>query len=351
MSRSLSPTAKRIIVTGWVLATALFLYGVRDILPPFVLAVAVAYVLNPLAAAIVRLTHCSRTTAVVILYVALVAAIFLFIVLLTPMLIREVRQINIDFAGIGEQLRRLLADYQYIEVMGFSVDLLSLTNNVRGAIESVISFVAARTGRLVVGVLSGLAWLMIILLVSFYMVKDGPAIHETVQRALPVQYQADFARLSGDVNAVLSAYLRGQLALCMVVGLVTWVALALVGVRNALVLAALAGVLEVIPSVGPILSAIPAVAIALFQGSTHLAMANHWFALVVAGLYALIQQAENHFLVPRIVGHSVNLHPVVVIFGALAGASLAGILGVFLAVPTIAVGRVFAAYLYQQITQ
>jgi len=120
----------------------------------------------------------------------------------------------------------------------------------------------------------------------------------------------------------------------------------IVGVRNALILGIIAGVLEIIPSIGPTIAAIPAVLIAYFQGSTYLSLSNGWFALLVIGLYVVIQQLENNILVPRIIGRSLNLHPLVVIIGAIAGASLAGILGMFLALPTLASLRVVGNYVY-----
>jgi predicted PurR-regulated permease PerM len=102
--------------------------------------------------------------------------------------------------------------------------------------------------------------------------------------------------------------------------------------------------LEIIPNIGPTIAAIPAVLIAYFQGSTYLPLSNGWFALLVIGLYVVIQQLENNILVPRIIGRSLNLHPLVVIIGAIAGASLAGVLGMFLAAPILASLRTLGNY-------
>jgi predicted PurR-regulated permease PerM len=350
-SPTLSPTAKRVVVIAAFVGALIVLYGVRSILPPFILALVVAYVLNPVVDVLMRVTRGSRSAAVVLLYLFLIVVLILTIVVVTPTLIRQIRAVNIDLDDITTRLRLLLENYQHIEIAGFSLDLLSLTGELRGAAQSIVSFLAARTGGLVFGVLSGLVWIVLILFVSFYLLKDAPAVHRFVRDVLPPAYQPDFMRLSAEINAVLSDYLRGQAALGLVVGVVTGVALAIIGVRNALLLGVLAGVLEVAPSIGPILAAIPAIAIAFFQGSATLPIENHWFALLVIGLYVIIQQVENNILVPRIVGGSVKLHPVVVMFGALAGATVAGILGVFLALPLLAVGRIVAVYIYQKVRQ
>jgi predicted PurR-regulated permease PerM len=347
----LSPTAKRVIVIGVVAGALILVYSVRSILPPFILAVVVAYVLNPLVEALVRLTRLSRTAVVAALYIVLVVALVLTIILITPTLLRQVRAVNIDMEAISQQVRQLLADYQYVEIGDFSLDLLALSGEIKGALESIVSFLAARTGGLVVGFLSGLVWIVLILLVSFYLLKDAHGVQRFVRDSVPEAYQPDVQRLAGEMNAVLNDYLRGQLTLALVIGLVTASALAVVGVRNALLLGVVAGALEVVPTLGPVLASLPAIVIALFQGSANLSIENHWFALLVVVLYVVIQQLENNFLVPRIVGKSVNLHPVVVIFGALAGASIAGLLGVLLAIPVIAIGRIMAGYVYQKLRE
>lgn len=345
----LSASARQTLAVTGLVGVAILLYSVRAILPPFLIAVGLAYALNPVVDVLMRLTRRSRRTAVAILYIILLLILTLTIVLIVPTLFRQVRAINVDLEAISNQVRALLESYQQVEIAGFALDPLSLLGEVRGAAQSIATFLASRTTGLVVGVLSGLVWIILILLVSFYVVKDAPQIHRFMHDRLPQAYQADFMRLSGAINSVLNAYLRGQVALCLVVGVGTGIALAVVGVRHALLLGILAGVLELVPTIGPVIAAIPAIAIALFQGSTHLTMERHWFALLVVALYAIIQQVENSVLVPRIIGSSVNLHPVVVIFGALAGAAMAGLVGVFLAIPLIAVGRIIIGYVYEKV--
>ena len=111
----------------------------------------------------------------------------------------------------------------------------------------------------------------------------------------------------------------------------------------------LAGILEIVPNIGPVLAAIPAIILALFQGSMRFDLNYVWFAILVALTHFLIQQVENHYFVPRIIGGSVNLHPVVTIVGVLVGANLVGILGIFLAAPTIATIRVLARYVHNKV--
>jgi predicted PurR-regulated permease PerM len=118
------------------------------------------------------------------------------------------------------------------------------------------------------------------------------------------------------------------------------------GVRGAFALGVFAGVMELIPNLGPFLAAVPAVIVALLQGSTTLPVSSWVFALIVIGFYLLVQQFENTFVVPRILGEAVDLHALVVMLGVLIGANVAGIVGALLAAPVIASGREITRYLY-----
>jgi predicted PurR-regulated permease PerM len=151
------------------------------------------------------------------------------------------------------------------------------------------------------------------------------------------------------LDKVWSGFLRGQVLLSIIIGVMTTVALMILGVRNALLLGILAGVLEVVPTIGPVIAMLPAVAIAFFQGSTNWAIDPTLFALIVILTYFAIQQLENHLIVPNVLGASVDLPPVVILIGTLIGASLAGVVGIFLAAPVIATGRLFFRYVLQKL--
>jgi len=119
-----------------------------------------------------------------------------------------------------------------------------------------------------------------------------------------------------------------------------------VGLPYAGVLGLIAGVMEFVPTLGPVIAMIPAVLVALFQGSSFLPLGNFWFAVLVAGLYIVIQQIEGNLLLPRILGRSLNLHPLLVLIAIIVGGSLAGILGMLLAAPVLATLRIFGHYVF-----
>jgi predicted PurR-regulated permease PerM len=168
----------------------------------------------------------------------------------------------------------------------------------------------------------------------------------------PPEYRSDARRLSSEIAGAWNAFLRGQLILFVIMGTAVFLLATVIGLPNALLLGLISGLAEFLPNVGAFLAAIPAVIIALFQNEASWLgrqMSPFWFALVVLGLYTLLQQIENLLLVPRVIGRSLNLHPMVVFLGAIAGASIAGILGILLAAPVMASARLIFLYVYRKL--
>jgi predicted PurR-regulated permease PerM len=342
-----SEPTKRMIASGGAVLVALILYRFRQLLPPLVIAVMLAYVLNPVVGFIVLRTRLPRTTAVALLYLVVITLLILLSILITPSLIKQVRAVDLNLRQIGEDFDQFLD--RPLSLLGYHLELEKAWQQVAGALESLISPIASRTMSVLLDAVTSLVWLGFILVVSFYMLKDQPAIVRYFQHLIPPCYQVDVHLLGAEINSIWNAFFRGQLILSLVVGFVVAIATAAVGLRNAVALGALAGALEVLPNIGPTLAAIPAVLIALFQGSSYIPLPPFWFALLVTGLYVLIQQVENNYLVPRIIGRSLNLHPLVVIVAVVAGANLAGVLGALLAAPTLASLRVLASYAYRKL--
>ena len=138
------------------------------------------------------------------------------------------------------------------------------------------------------------------------------------------------------MNFIWSAFLRGQLLLAIVIFVVTSLVMTILGLRNALVVGLIAGALEFIPLVGPVIAGAVGVAVALFQPANPFGLSTVGYAVLVLIAFIAIQQTESNFLVPRIIGHSLNLHPLAVLIVAVMGATLAGVLGLLLAAPVLA---------------
>jgi predicted PurR-regulated permease PerM len=192
-----------------------------------------------------------------------------------------------------------------------------------------------------------------VLFLSFYLVKDHEIIFDSLVRLTPRSYQEDLIQLSEGISTTWNAFLRGQLVLCVVVGMIIFVIALVIGLPNAITLALIAGLMELIPTFGPILAAIPAVVIAAIQSDASWLgslMSPFWFAMLVLIIYGVVYQLENYYLVPRIIGHHLKLHPLAVLLGVLGGASVAGILGILLAAPVLASIRLIWMYIYCKLT-
>jgi len=335
------------VVTGGAILVALMLYRFRQLLPPLVIAIMLAYVLNPLVGLVVQRTRFPRTVAVALLYLILIVLFSLLPVLLAPSLISQLQAVDLNLRQIGEDFEHFLD--QPLFLLGYSLEIEEAWRQIIGALESLISPIASRTMSVLFEAITSLAWLVFVLVISFYMLKDQPAITRYLHHLIPLRYRTDVHMLGAEINSIWNTFFRGQLILSIVVGLTVGILTAAVGLRNAVALGALAGMLEVLPNIGPTIAAIPAILIALLQGSTYVPLPSFWFALLVTGLYILIQQVENNYLVPRIIGRSLNLHPLVVIVAVVAGANLAGVLGALLAAPTLASLRVLVGYTYRKL--
>jgi predicted PurR-regulated permease PerM len=358
VSKPWSDTTKRWVALGLVVGGLALLYRVRGLLPPVILACLLAYLLSPVVERLVR-WRLSRNKSTAITYVLLMLALIVATSILVPMVVQQISSINVDLQQIYESVLRIMGRYQTITILGYPIQLSDVFGKLQGSLIQLVTGFASRSANeilvLAFGVASGFAstlvWLVFILVVSFWLVKDAEEIRSGIQGLVPPDYQEEVGALFHEVGVVWDAFFRGLLLLSLTVGVITGVTVWLVGVKNALLLGILAGVLEVVPSIGPIVACIPAVLVAYFQGSTHLPIGNGWFALMVVALYVLIQQVENNWLAPRILGGSVKIHPLVVLLGAIGGYAVGGIVGAFLAAPIIGTSKILGGFVYQKLTE
>jgi predicted PurR-regulated permease PerM len=194
--------------------------------------------------------------------------------------------------------------------------------------------------------------LLVTFFVSLYLAMDAPRVLDWIRGLVPGPYLDVYDAILADVAGVWGQFFRGQLTLMLIVGALTTIGLVILGVPYALGLGLIAGILEVVPRLGPVLATLPAMTVALVsESSTIDGLSGVWFAAAVLVLYVLIQQAENNILVPRVLGGSVNLHPAVVLVAALAGAKLAGVVGIVLAAPLLGSARVIGSWVFHQLTR
>lgn len=341
---------KRIVAILALVFSAFVLYEFRSLLRPLILAFLLAFILNPVVDFLERRVHMHRGLAS--------ALIFFFLLLLmlgllaapvtaVPTVRRAIIAAQLDLKQVIDDINTVLG--QRIEIAGFEFDLGLVAQELSAALRRLVESIAQGTLDVVLSVASGAFWIIFILFVAFYLTRDAHRIGRAMVELAPPGYRDDAIRMRQEIVQVWNAFLRGELLLGTVVGLAVALVTTGLGLPYPWALGLIAGVLELVPNIGPVLSSVPAILLALIQGSAFLPLGNFWFAIVVAGAYWLVQLVENNLLVPRILGRTLDLHPLAVLIAVLAGSQLAGILGILLAAPTLATLRVLARYILHRL--
>jgi predicted PurR-regulated permease PerM len=336
--------AKITVIVVMLVITAYLLYRFSVVIPPLVIAVLLAFILNPIVDGLAARLRLPRTAAVAGLYLILLGLLVTAVVLLIPELVRQALALSAALTPLVETARRLS---QTTVVVGeLRLDLGTVMDNLTTTVSGSLQSIAQPTLNFLLNVVEFVVFSIVVLVVSFYLVKDGGLLLAALDRLTPPRYRSDVRRLQEEVNTVWSAFLRGQVILAVVVATIITAAGFIVGLPFALALGILAGLLEFLPSLGHGLWLAVALGIALVEGPVWLPIQNWAFALLVLGLHLVFQQVDLNFLIPRIIGRHIHLHPLAVILGIVVGASLAGVLGMALAAPVIASLRILGRYVY-----
>ncbi len=366
-----APT-KRIVAVGLGLFFIYVLILSRSVLPFLIIAALIAFLLAPIVGFLNRKLYIPKALAVIIAYLLLALFLTLFPLILIPAVLNAFGDINIDWVALIQQLlawlRTTLESWRTVRIWDITYDLSSSINpaietlnnisptqfipsfeTIIASIPTTLQFTWGVASNVLGTIASSFLAFMLTFVFSIYLTIDGGKFVQTFISLVPAAYRADMRELHRRIKAIWSAYFRGQFILAVVIGVMTWVVGTIIGLPGAFALAVIAGAMEILPNIGPVLAAIPALLVALVQGSILLPTGNLTFMLVVMGAYMLIQQIENNLIVPKILGEAVELHPLFVMTGVIVGATVAGILGALIAAPTIASARVLVAYAYAKI--
>jgi predicted PurR-regulated permease PerM len=355
-----SDSSKRTVIVILLVLALLLFYRVNIVLLPLSLATILAYLITPLVNLITRTLRLPRLLVIAAIYLALTVFLISIPVIAIPPLVNQITifigNVPRYLAGVGNFFTEpivLIEGYEIpMDELPFDQVVRSLSDNLVGLVQTLGGQTLTIFSSVATVTISTVGWLILVLIISFYMVKDHERLFETVLNLTPADYRADVRQLGEQISLTWNAFLRGQLVLCFVVGIIVYIAATILGLPNAGSLAIFAGFMELIPTFGPVLAAIPAIFLAFFQtDSSWLGnfMSPFWFALLVAGVYALIYQFENYVLVPRIIGYHLKLHPLVVLVGVIGGAAIAGVLGILLAAPVLASARIILRYIYSKL--
>ena len=347
------PTPRVALLIAAAILVGVLIYLGRGALSPFVVGLLIVYLLDPPVERLAR-RGMPRWLAVLVVYVVAIVVVFEALNLMLRPLVDQIADLIEDLPALATsldaQLQRLSEFYRGLE----------LPLQVREAIDNWISGMADGDFSLdpgvllpVVNVAGGLVGAifgyLIIPVWVFYLLKDRPALTRAFDNALPAGWRVDTWQVVRIVERVFGQWVRAQIFLGITVGVATFLGLLLLGAtvdpiftRFAVLLAIIAGLLELLPIIGPIIAAVPAVALAATAG----------LEAVVAALflYLVVQQVENNVLVPKIQGEAVELHASAVMFALVIGGAIGGLLGAILALPVTAAGRDVVRYLFMRLS-
>jgi predicted PurR-regulated permease PerM len=323
----------RVLVTVLLFALGLgFLYVTRETLIAFLFAIFFAYLMSPAVARLDRLLR-GRARAIAMIYSLLIAVVVLFFVVVGPKVTRE-------GARLGQSLPTLLTRLssgdiarQLGEDHGWNEKSTTLVQSFLVSHSDDIAQLAQRVGLRTADVAKQ-AWLLFVVpLLSIFFLKDGRAFSEFLLSTVQSRPQREFLEnVLNDLNQMLAHFIRAQLTLAALTLIVYSSFLAIMGVQYALVLGTLGGVLEFVPVVGPLVAALTIVSVALLMSY------KHWLILVI--FLIIWRLVQDYVSSPRIMGESMELHPLTAIFGVMAGGEVAGILGIYLSIPVMASLRI-----------
>ncbi len=343
------PTAVKVFVLAalGVLVFAL-VYLVRPLLAPLGAAVLLASILRVPVNYLERRTGLPRGILTLLTFLGVLVLIALAPAFILPPIIASVAELRLSLTDAVNTLQAWAARPLTLGP-GFQVVPLDVLAPALQGIRSVLTPLAGSVVSLAGRIASGVTWGIFVLVVTFWLVKDYPIFFRHLRTLLPPPYQGELSRLGQEIAETWDAFLKGQFTLALVIGLILSVVLTVLGMPSSVALGIFSGFMEFIPTLGPFFAWLLAVTLALLHGSTWLPVNHVIFAAIITVVYLLVFQLDTVFLIPRIVGRRVQLHPMVVFIGLIAGAMLAGVVGVLLAAPTLATGRVVLRYVYNKL--
>lgn len=297
-----------------------FFYHIRDVVFTILIAVLLALTMEP-AVDRMQKKGIPRVFGTGFIFASTIVAILLLIYIVTPTLAKELTLMANTLPHYFDKI-----DFSHLMDNEQGMSLGSgAAQNIMDKLSAALSGVAGYLVTGTMGFLGGIFSAILIAVISFYLVLEDDGIEKFIRATLPKGFHEQGVRIIKKTETKLGQWFVGQLTLGLIVGAFSFIGLSLIGVPYALVLAIIAGTLELIPYIGPMLSAIPAILIAFTVSPA--------IAAMTFVLYFLIQEFENYLIVPKVMEKSVGLHPVIIIMAAAIGEQLSGIVGMILAVP------------------
>lgn len=315
------PTILKVVLTIIIVTV---LYQIVEVLVVLFLAIVVASAVDPLIVWLKK-WNIPRIGSATIIYVATFCFLAAFFYLLLPPLLDEASRFLTDFPKI----QRNLLKSNISDALPFSS---FIAENLVELSKSGVSLLKGIGGNFLSfssQIFGGIASFILLIVISFYLSVQENGITRFLQAIVPLRYEAYVIEVWDRARLKLGIWLRSMFVLMAIVGTLVYLSLVVIGIKFAFLLGVLSGLFELIPVVGPILAAVPAIILGLLQSPAT--------GLMVLLVYIVVQQIENHIFVPLIMQKTIGLNPIVVVVALLVGGSLGGVLGLLVAVPAATV--------------
>ncbi|HEX3015363.1 MAG TPA: AI-2E family transporter [Desulfobacteria bacterium] len=319
-------------------ALAVLLWQVHGVLTPFWLALFIAYLFHPVVDKLHRL-GVSKGLSIGLVFLGLVAVVTCIIMFGIPEMFKEFNKLAQNLPQYAGQLQESFSGmHRWYQRAGFPAGVVKAIDANLAGLEEWVGEKLKGVIAAIITFISVLPLLILAPILAIYLLYDWERIKTGLKEMVPYCWRNGAIHLGQETSRVLRRFLRGHLTVATLVGIMTGLGMKLIGMDYALLIGVISALFDVIPYFGPVIGAVPVMALALLKSPQ--------MALWAAGVILIVQQLESNIIQPKVVGNSVGLHPLVVVFVLLAGGDLFGFWGMILAVPVAAVIRVWLAYIY-----
>ena len=324
-----------------------FVFYAHEAIRNLVIAAFVAYLINPAVMYLSTQTKMSRTAAVNTVYFSALVVLVGVPATLAPIFYDEVQIVIQDLLDLSNQLREILSNP--IRVLGLTFHLEEWGQSIFQIQNAFLTPLPDDALQLLETTSVGVLWFLVILVSIHLFLSQWPNMRDSMFSFAPPPFRAELWELYQRVQRVWMAYLRGQIVLMLIVGVVFTVAWIILGIPGALVLGVVAGLFTLVPDVGPFLAAVLAAGVALLEGSTWIPLSNFWVAGIVVAVYLVLISMKNFFLRPYIMGRSLHMNEALVFIIIVIATILEGILGALLVVPVFASAVLIVGYIQRKV--
>ncbi len=353
------PTKKRIGYIAAVIFLLIVLYKILsaggfifDVLFIIFISIIMAYILNPLVSKIqngFKKKKIKRVFAIAIVYLSIIIMIAILFLTVGPKIVQEVNTFIQKLPNYVSEIYNLSQEFyqknlesinKLANTLGIDSPEQTISNSF-DVLKEYLTAGAVSLGNGLVNFFGRVFNLVLVPITTFYMLNDKDKFKDFAIKLIPWKRRDEVMCLFREVDDVIGSFIRGQLVVCVFIGIATAIALTIIGIDFSIIIGIFAGIFNIIPYLGPIIGLVPAVLLALIEDPIKII----WVIVAITA----IQQFETNFVSPKIVGDSVGIHPLAVMFGVMIGGSYFGIMGMLLAVPTIATSRILYRFVREKL--